>query len=224
MKTLIKLVLLFFSTAVMAQQPTVVVGQLSYAFDWSPNEPFQLFFQNNPIQCNIDSFTNENVKQLLLKCGVKENKIIYIASKAGSSIDKIEIFFAYEGTIENADRRSDLTIMHSYYLRSVTPGYGIQSGMIVPTFNYIDTDSLRKVVKSIVYKYPIRSFYIAWSLPELPFLVLASGITNGVLADMRHLKNSYRLVPYFKEANFQIIHYRDEQNVWKVIRRPSTGW
>lgn len=217
------LVLLFLCSKLVAQSPTIVVGHLAYkGYDFVQNESFQLSFQNVSISCNIDSFGKDDVKRLLSNCSIPDNKLIYIAAKSSSVTDQIEIFFAYEGTIANAQQSSDISVSNKYHRKSA--GYGSQGGLIVPTFDYIISDSLRNVVKLIAYKYPIRSFYVAWTLNELPFLVIASGVTNGVLADMRHIRNSYRLVPYFKEANFQVIHYRDEQNVWKVLRRPANGW
>lgn len=215
--------LLLFTTGLVAQPTTIVVGHLAYkGHDFLQNESFQLTFQNVSISCNIDTFSVADVKRLLLNCGIAENKIVYMAAYSESTSDRIEVFFAYEGSIANQEQKSDISVTNKHHKKA--SGYGSQGGLIVPTFDYIISDSLRNIVKLIAYKYPIRSFYVAWTLNELPFLVIASGVTNGTLADMRHIKNSYRLVPYFKEANFQIIHYRDEQNVWKVLRRPANGW
>lgn len=204
-------------------QKTIVTGSIKYGgYDFLPGETFTLNYQNVSIQCNVDSFSAADIRRLLVNCSIPDSLIKYIAAYGNSTTDIVEAFFAYEGAIKNSSQTSDINIDNKYHRK--TSGYGTQGGLIVPTYNYIISDSLRNVVKLIAYQYPIRSFYVAWTLNELPFIVLANGSTNGTLADMRNTRNSYRLVPYFKEANFQIIHYRDEQNVWKTIRRPAKGW
>lgn len=63
-----------------------------------------------------------------------------------------------------------------------------------------------------------------WSAADIPLLVIARGTQNGELADMRWIRNSYRLVPYFKELNWRNIWYQDENGNPKNVMRPATGW
>ena len=78
---------------------------------------------------------------------------------------------------------------------------------------------------SVAKTYPLRSFMVRnFYLPSLPMFVIGNGHRDGNLADMRNIDKSYRLVDYFKEMNWKIIHYKDQFGIQKSLFRPNSGW
>jgi len=81
------------------------------------------------------------------------------------------------------------------------------------------------IALGIAKEYPLKSFMVRnFSLPSLPMYVLGNGHRDGNLADMRNIDKSFRLVDYFKELNWKIIHYRDQFGIYKSLLRPNAGW
>ncbi len=152
----------------------------------------------------------------LLQSLMPDEKII--TARGMSNDSTIEIFFAYKGSINDNVPINLETGSHLY------GSYAVNNGFILPyvTMIYKDIDLL---CLSVAKTYPLRSFMVRnFYLPSLPMFVIGNGHRDGNLADMRNIDKSYRLVDYFKEMNWKIIHYKDQFGIQKSLFRPNSGW
>ncbi|MBK9223407.1 MAG: hypothetical protein IPO16_14990 [Saprospiraceae bacterium] len=209
--------LLFMSNLCRSQ---IVTGHLLYqtGYNYQPNELVEIGFMNNWIWVNVDSLNGSEIKRLLRLYGIDSSRIIDTRAYGSSFENKVEIFFAFKGQIPID--RADVWIRNQHHKFA---GYAVNDILVVPQFTRI-IQGLDSTIISIAKNYKINSFMVKpFNLPELPFLILAKNPLNGTLADMRWIKNSIRLVPYFKELNWQIIWFNDN-GAAKVLNRPKTGW
>lgn len=218
---LLSLCFLIFTTLVKTQD--VVVGSIVYTtYDYGPSDNLIVGYLNSTTSVVIDSFTAKDMTDLLIKAGVDKNKIIYTDARSSSGDDIVEIWFAYEGKLNTTNGQGKFWISnphHSAYYNAVNNYLAVRQS------TKLDIEKMKPVVSKIALNYNIRSFMVKpWSAADIPLLVIARGTQNGELADMRWIRNSYRLVPYFKELNWRNIWYQDENGNPKNVMRPATGW
>ena len=194
----------------------IVTGHLVYhRCCESPLEEVSITYLGSEQKFIFSKFDSTKIRLLLQKI-IPDEKIITARGMSNDSI--IEVFFAYKGNIDDNKPLNLITTAHLY------GSYAINNGFIAPymTLLYNGLDSL---CLNIAKLYPLRSFMIRnYSLPSLPHYVLGNGLRDGNLADMRNIEKSYRLVDYFKELNWKIIHYRDQNGIHKSLFRPNKGW
>lgn len=199
----------------------VVIGQLLYArgYDWAPNEMFSLSFLGKNVQVNIDNFSQNDVINLLNLCGVQTSKILVVGAYGSSVDDKLELFFAYEGDLPQA--RVDIWITNSHHKFA---GYAGVQAMVVPAFTKI-LGGLEQALTNIATQYQIRSFFVKpFEMQNLPPLVLSHNPVNGLLADMRWIRNSDQYFNAFKALNWNAIYYQDGSGKQYFKIRPKNGW
>jgi hypothetical protein len=194
-----------------------VTGNVLYGgYDYQRGELAEIGYKGFYRLVPIDSLNGEDVAKLLILSGIKKDSILYTAAYGSSTTDKVEIFFAYKG--KQARQYEDIWIRNQHHAFA---GYATNSGVIIPAYNYIKADSIANL---IALTYPVYSFVIkGFDYQSFIFNILAKNPKNGETADMRHIPNSVRLVPYFKELNWNRIWY-NENGVQKSIVRPKTGW
>ena len=221
MKTIL---FLLFTTALFSQQqqpPRVVTGNLIYSgFNYQAGEQTILKFNNYSITENIDSISGKTVKALLNKAGIPDSVLLYVAGFGSSIVDRVEIFFAFEGVMGKEDL--DLCVQNSHHLSC---GYASQDGLIIPNYLNLNIEQLQAVAAYIAAKYPLRSFMIKpFRFDMLPHFVIIKQAGNGKLADMRNIPKSFNLIEYFISLNYGIIWYQDDRGRQRSIFRPKSGW
>lgn len=194
----------------------VVTGHLVYKKCCeSPLEEVSVNYLGSEEKFIFSKLDSSKIRHLLQRL-IPDEKII--TARGMSNDSTIEIFFAYKGMIDDNKPLNLITGAHLY------GSYAVNNGFIAPYMSlvYKGLDSLSL---NIAKTYPLRSFMVRnFSLPSLPHYVLGNGLKDGNLADMRNIEKSYRLVDYFKELNWKIIHYRDQFGISKALLRPTRGW
>lgn len=198
----------------------IVTGSVLYdrGYDFKPKELSTIGYLNTFVTFDIDSLSGSDVIRMLERAGIEKSRIIDARGYGSSTTNRVEVFFAYEGKLSKSVEDVWTENPHHRY-----GGEAYQNKLLIPQFQNILT-GLDSLILRIARDYTLYSFMVKpFNMPELPFMVLAKNPVDGVLADMRYIKNSVRLVPYFKDLNFQIIHY-NENGTAKVLFRPKTGW
>lgn len=222
-KRTIKLILFLILAVILnnvCKSQNIVIGSLLYerGYDFKPNEITTIGYLNTYLTVNVDSLSDKDVVRMLTLAGIEPSRIKCAKGYGSATSNTIEIFFAYEGKILKPVE--DVTEYNNHHRYS---GEAYQNKLLVPQFKNIN-QGLDSIILRVAKDYTLYSFMVKpFNMPELPFLVLAKNPINGTLADMRYIANSNRLVPYFKDLNFQIIHY-NENGTAKVLFRPKTGW
>ncbi|MBK6861004.1 MAG: hypothetical protein IPK91_02620 [Saprospiraceae bacterium] len=198
-----------------------VTGNLIYqtAYDYYQNEIVRLKYLNKTVSIVIDDINNNSIADFLKYCGVPAADIIIAKGYGSSTRDRVEIFFAYVGTIPGGTQ--DLWIENAHHAYA---SYARQNGIIMPAYQNIN-QGLDNIALKLASDYPVISFMVKpFSLPTLPGKVLAKTPINGTLADMRNIPNSYQHVVPFKKLNWEILWYMDASGKQKTERRPKSGW
>lgn len=219
----ILLICIWLMMAVASFSQSFVFGIVNFnRYDFRKNEIFHIVYQNKYYPINIDSMNNDAIVNFLGSIGVSRDSIIGANAYGSSDTDVIEILYAYKGTIPKEYIEIQISISGGGLY---TFGDASQNKILINSIAKIPSADVYKLTWDISTAYPVRSFMVKpLSMPSLAFNVLSRGVQNGVLADMRNINNSYRLVDYFKELNWQIIHYKDALGVYKTVRRPVKGW
>lgn len=196
------------------------VATYEYGYDFQPNELAYITYLGKRIVVNVDSIKPKNIFDLLKMTGQDSTTIVYLDAWGSSITNRIELAFIYKGKQPNYSQEINIETPHALY----NMGNAYQNGIYIPALNVINTENLRFAALIMATKYNIRTFMSKpFSLPQVPFIILANGTKNGNLIDMRWIENSYRLVDYFKEANWAIIWY-NENGKAKSLFRPKNGW
>lgn len=213
--------ILISSMSMTAQ--SVVVGILNFnRYDFAPNEKFHVYYQYKYYPLEIDNINAAAIVKMLNFYGVSSDSLIAVEAYGSSTDNIVEILFAYRGVIPKETLEVGISITNGglYVFGDVS-----QNKILINNVMHLSTDVVYKTIWDISKDYPIRSFMVKpFVMPFIAFNILSRGVVNGVLADMRNINNSYRLVDYFKELNWQIIHYKDAAGNYKTIRRPVNGW
>jgi hypothetical protein len=195
----------------------VVTGHLKYnKCCESGDQLVGLGFRGHRVGFKFNSLDSVKVRELVLKFVAPSD---IISARGFSNDSTIEVFWCYKGIVNDLNEDIKLeTGSHSI------GGYASNNGFIAPFFSKIGT-GLDVLGISIAKIYPLKTFMLRnYEARELPFFVLGHGVKNGNLADMRNIKNSYRLVDYFKELNWKIIWYKDQNGVVKSLFRNGLTW
>lgn len=224
MKKIIVFLIVFLNVcAIKAQQqqtPRIVTGNLIYnRYDYQPDEKTVLDFNGKTLTVSIDSINDKTVKELLNKSGVPDSLILFTYGYGSSILNRIEIFFAFNGVMQA--RSLDLSVHNPHEKFS---SQAAQDALLIPQYQNANIQKLQAIAVYIANKYPLNSFMIKpFIYPALPHLVIANGVVDGILADMRNIKCSSRLLDYFIELNYQIIWYQDCEGKVKTLNRQK-GW
>lgn len=214
--------LLLISTITYSQQQSqrIVTGHLNYSgYDYLPGENTILHFGGKTITVNVDSINPKTTRQLLTQAGIPDSVILYTAGFGSSIVNRVELFFAFVGTIPT--RTIDVCIQNAHHKYC---DYAIQDGLIIPQFQNLNIEELKQVAVFIATRYPLNSFMIKpFSYTSLPHLIIMSGVRDGILADMRNIRCTSRLLDYFIDLNYQIIWYQDCDGKVKNLNRQK-GW
>lgn len=203
-------------------QKRLVTGHLATNpdYNYAKNEKVLLSVMNRAINISIDSITRDVILNGLIANGVDIKNIIYADGYGSSDTKTIEFFFAFVGALPTD--RIDNWVQNSHNRNFA--GYSGNDMVVVPQFKYINKDTLKNTIIELGRNFEVKSFLVKpWVLPELSFAILSRSPKDGILADMRNIPNSVRLVPYFKELNWSRIWYQ-ENSVQKTVVRPSAGW
>ena len=219
-----RILLLLFTllTGFIACAQTFTTGHLTYGnrYNYSPGEMTILSFNGASMYLPVDSINNHSVRTLLYIAGLHKDSIITTLGYGNSNLDVVEVFFAFKGTLSN--KNMDLVLDNAKHRFA---SYASPNGIIAPYFNYLDKATLESTVKSLYKTYKVNSFMVRnFALDSLPIEVISRSPTNGNLADMRNIPNSYVYVDTFKALNWGIIWYMDNAGKQKGIMRPKTGW
>lgn len=221
MNKLIYILLLFSTLSYSQQQPQrIVTGHLNYSgYDYQTGENTILHFAGKTITVNVDSINAKTVRTLLNQAGVPDSTILYTTGFGSSIVNRVELFFAFIGTLPT--RTLDVCIQNSHHKYC---DYATQDGLIIPPFQNLNINDLQNVAVFIATRFPLNSFMIKpFSYTSLPHLVIMRGVMDGILADMRNIKCSSRLLDYFIDLNYQIIWYQDCDGKVKNLNRQK-GW
>ena len=213
MKKLLFLSLLFLTVTLNSQ---IVTGHLIYKRCCeSPLQEVKVTYLGKEQKFIFNKLDSSKIRHMIQSI-VPDEKII--TTRGMSNDSTIEIFFAYKGSVSDNVPLNLVTPSHLY------GSYASNNGFILPytTMVYKDIDI---IALGIAKEYQLKSFMVRnFSLPSLPMYVLGNGHRDGNLADMRNIDKSFRLVDYFKELNWKIIHYRDQFGIYKSLLRPNAGW
>lgn len=230
MKKIILILLFAFNYQAHSQvQPTPKISQTEfvmgvatyeYGYDFQPNELAYITYMGKRIVVNIDSIKPKDIYTLLKQVGQDSTTIMYLDAWGSSITNRIEIVFAYKGTQPNYYQEINIETPHALY----NMGNAYQNGIFIPQLAVINSENLRLLSIVLASKYHIKTFMCKpFNLQQIPFIILSNGTRNGNTIDMRWIPNSYRLVDYFKELDWQIIWY-NENGKAKSTHRPKSGW
>jgi hypothetical protein len=200
---------------------TFVTGNLIYkdSYNYGKDESITIQYLGKSFPVSIDQLNNDFITNMLIQCGIPANKIIAAGAFGSSSIDLVEIFFAYEGSIPQ--QYVDLWLINKHHKYA---GYATQDGIIMPAYTQI-TKNLDAIATKLANDYMVKSFMIKpFSMKSLPAQILSKNPNNGVLADMRNIPGSYAYIAAFKKLNWQRLWYQDPSGKQKTEVRPQTGW
>lgn len=198
----------------------IVTGSLIYSKkkDIQDNENVILSYGNFKKQLNVNLIDGKAIEDLLILSGIKKDDILITRGYGNSTLNEVETFFAYKG--RQSTRMVNIGVQ-TYYNTYFSTAYN--DGILIPWFTKIG-DKMDSIAIALAKLAAVNSFMCRnIAAPGLALVVLSNGIT-GTLADMRNVPNSYRLVPYFKELNWNLIWWMEADGTVKGEFKPVGGW
>ena len=219
-----KQLLLLFTllTGFVACAQTFTTGHLIYAnrYNYSAGEMTILTFNGASMYLPVDSINNRSIKTLLFIAGINKDSIITTLGYGSSSSNIVEVYFAFKGTL--SPKNMDVALENPKHRFAA---YASPNGIIAPYFNYLDKTVLRSSIDTLYQNYKVNSFMVRnFVIDSLPTRVISKSPSNGNLADMRNIPNSYVYVDTFKALNWAVIWYMDAAGKQKGLLRPKNGW
>lgn len=181
---------------------------------WKSNEAFTISIFRVSHTLIIDKTTEKDIKDFLLKLGIKDSDILHISVYTSSANNAVELFFsAMMAWPAGLKQHQEITINNNYI-----PGGTISKEYIkLNRSNYINTDSLRNHLDYLTLTQTFTGYNVWPIYSEKAILnIIARGIRDGAYLAM-HFNGSYKYVDAFKALKWARIEYYDENGTKKII-------
>lgn len=181
---------------------------------WKANEAFTISIFRVSHTLVIDKANEKDVKDFLVKVGIKESDIMYISIYTSSANNAVELFFTAKMVWPNGLKQHQEIMINNSFI----PGGTISREYIkLNRSNYINTDSLKRHLDYLTLTQTFTGYNVWPIYSERAIMnIIDRGIRDGAYLAM-HFNGSYKYVPAFKALKWARIEYYDENGAKQII-------